>query len=41
MFLAANGQDDIFTAAADGTDLVQVTNTPDHEAGPDWGPRQN
>jgi Tol biopolymer transport system component len=41
MFLAANGQDDIFTAAADGTDLVQVTNTPEHEAGPDWGPRRN
>jgi Tol biopolymer transport system component len=41
MFLAANGQDDIFTAAADGTDLVQVTNTPEHEAGPDWGPRPN
>ena len=41
MYLRFNGQNDIFTVAADGTDLVQVTNTPEHEAGPDWGPRLN
>jgi hypothetical protein len=34
MFL--NGQNDIFTAGADGTDLVQVTNTPEDEDAPDW-----
>jgi Tol biopolymer transport system component len=39
MFL--NGQNDIFTAGADGTDLVQVTNTPENESAPDWGPHQN
>jgi Tol biopolymer transport system component len=32
-----NGQEDIYTAKADGSDLVQVTNTPDFENGPDWG----
>jgi hypothetical protein len=34
----ANGpQRDIFTARADGTDLVQVTDTPDTDNQPDWG----
>jgi Tol biopolymer transport system component len=34
----ANGsQVDIFTARADGTDLVQVTDTPDRDNQPDWG----
>jgi Tol biopolymer transport system component len=28
MYLSSTGQHDIFTAGADGTDLVQVTNTP-------------
>lgn len=32
-----NGQEDIYTAKADGSDLAQVTNTPDFENGPDWG----
>jgi Tol biopolymer transport system component len=30
-------QEDIYTAKADGTDVVQVTDTPDFENGPDWG----
>jgi Tol biopolymer transport system component len=33
-----NGQEDIYTARADGSDVVQVTDTPDFENGPDWGP---
>jgi len=32
-----NGQEDIYTARADGSNLVQVTNTPAMENGPDWG----
>jgi TolB protein len=32
-----NGQEDIYTAKADGSDLTQVTNTPEFENGPDWG----
>lgn len=32
-----NGQEDIYTANADGSGLVQVTNTPEFENGPDWG----
>jgi Tol biopolymer transport system component len=32
-----NGQDDIYTADINGNDLVQVTDTPDFENGPDWG----
>jgi len=32
-----NGQEDIYTANADGSNLAQVTNTPDVENGPDWG----
>ncbi|HEY8196067.1 MAG TPA: hypothetical protein VIG04_03775 [Gemmatimonadales bacterium] len=39
MYLSSTGQNDIFTAGADGTDLVQVTNTPESEEAPDWGPR--
>jgi hypothetical protein len=30
-----NGQEDIYTANADGSNLVQVTNTPAFENGPD------
>jgi TolB protein len=41
MYLSSIGQSDLFTAGADGTDLVQVTNTPEGEEAPDWGPRQN
>ena len=41
MYLSSTGQRDIFTAGADGTDLVQVTNTPEGEEAPDWGPHQN
>jgi Tol biopolymer transport system component len=37
MYVASRGQDDIFTARADGSDLMQVTNTPDHEGQADWG----
>ena len=36
MFL--NGQEDLFTANADGSDVVQITDTPEFENGPDWGP---
>jgi Tol biopolymer transport system component len=32
-----NGQEDIYTANADGSDVKQVTDTPDFENGPDWG----
>ncbi|HEX9124539.1 MAG TPA: hypothetical protein VF984_14460 [Actinomycetota bacterium] len=35
MFL--NGQEDLYTAKADGSDVVQITDTPDFENGPDWG----
>jgi Tol biopolymer transport system component len=35
--MSINGQEDIYTAKADGSDLVQVTDTPDFENGPDWG----
>ena len=32
-----NGQEDIYTANADGSNVRQVTNTPAMENGPDWG----
>lgn len=32
-----HGQEDIYTANADGSNVVQVTNTPDIKNGPDWG----
>ena len=35
--LVVDDQEDIYTAKADGTDVVQVTDTPDFENGPDWG----
>jgi len=35
--MSINGQEDIYTANADGSDVKQVTNTPDSENGPDWG----
>jgi len=34
-----NGQEDIYTAKVDGSDLGQVTNTPDFENTPSWGTR--
>ena len=37
LYLANTGQKDIYTARADGTDLRQVTNTPDNEDFADWG----
>jgi hypothetical protein len=37
LFLATKGQVDMYTARADGTDLVQVTDTPDVEEFTDWG----
>ena len=37
MYVARNRQDDIFTADANGTDLIQVTDTPGHEGQVDWG----
>jgi Tol biopolymer transport system component len=36
--MSINGQEDIYTANADGSDVQQITNTPDFENGPDWGP---
>jgi Tol biopolymer transport system component len=38
MFLSTTGQVDIFTAGANGTDLVQVTDTADDDEFADWGP---
>jgi dipeptidyl aminopeptidase/acylaminoacyl peptidase len=38
LFLATKGQVDVYTARADGTHLVQVTNTPEFEEAADWGP---
>jgi Tol biopolymer transport system component len=35
--MSINGQEDVYTAKADGSDLIQVTDTPDFENGPDWG----
>lgn len=38
MYVVRAGQDDIYTTDPDGTDLYQVTDTPDHEGQVDWGP---
>jgi Tol biopolymer transport system component len=40
-YLASTGHVDIFTARANGTDLRQVTNTPDNEEFADWGTRSD
>jgi Tol biopolymer transport system component len=32
------GQEDIYTANADGTEVTHVTTTPDFEEGAEWGP---
>jgi TolB protein len=37
MYVVRLGQDDIYTVDPDGTDLDQVTDTPDHEGQVDWG----
>lgn len=36
-WVRALGQDDIYMADADGTNVLQVTNTPDQEGQVDWG----
>jgi Tol biopolymer transport system component len=41
LFLASTGHVNIFTARADGTDLRQVTNTPQGEEFADWGTRSD
>jgi Tol biopolymer transport system component len=33
-----SGQEDIFTARSDGTNVVRIIDTPDFEDGPDWAP---
>ena len=38
LFLLKTEQEDIYTAKADGTNLVQVTDTPSFEPFADWGP---
>jgi hypothetical protein len=38
LFLDKTGKVDIYTALSDGTDLVNVTDTPDFEDFADWGP---
>jgi Tol biopolymer transport system component len=37
LFLDKTGREDIYTARSDGTDLVNVTNTPDFEDSANWG----
>ena len=37
LFLQKKGQFDIYTVRSDGSQLVQVTNTPNFEDVPDWG----
>lgn len=38
LFLERSGQVDLFTIAADGTDLVQLTDSPEPDEFADWGP---
>jgi Tol biopolymer transport system component len=38
LFLERTGQVDLFTVAADGTDLVQLTDSPEPDEFADWGP---
>ena len=38
--MVINGQEDIYTANADGSNVKQVTDTPDFENGPTWGTHQ-
>jgi TolB protein len=37
MFLSTNGEFDLFTIAADGSGLTQLTDTNREEGFPDWG----
>jgi Tol biopolymer transport system component len=39
LFLRDAGQVDIYTTKLDGSDLMQVTDTPEFEDWADWGPR--
>jgi Tol biopolymer transport system component len=39
LYVVDRGRADLFTAAADGSDLQQVTDTPEQEGQADWGPR--
>ena len=41
LYLSSTNQEDIFTARANGTDLRQVTNTPDDKEFADWGTRSD
>jgi Tol biopolymer transport system component len=38
LLLERTGQVDLFTVAADGTDLVQLTDSPEPDESADWGP---
>ena len=38
LFLDQTGQEDIYTARSDGTDLINVTDTADFEDSADWRP---
>lgn len=38
LFLERSGQVDLFTVGADGTDLVQLTDSPEPDEAADWGP---
>jgi len=35
--MVLNGQEDLYTANPDGSNVKQITDTPDFENGPDWG----
>jgi hypothetical protein len=37
LFLDKTGQEDIYTARSDGSDLIHVTDTADFEDSADWG----
>ena len=38
LFLERSGQVDLFTVAADGTDLLRLTDSPEPDESADWGP---
>jgi Tol biopolymer transport system component len=38
LYVGTTDQVDLFTAAADGSNLVQLTDTPQEDGFPDWGP---
>jgi hypothetical protein len=37
LFLDQSGQEDVYRARSDGTDLINVTDTADFENSADWG----